>query len=541
MTIPGLMTSAPLLVSSLIDHAARHHRSGEIVSRLGDGSLHRYRYPDCRRRAMRLASALQRTGIQPGARIATIAWNGFRHLELYFGVGGMGAVCHTINPRLHPEQVAYIINHAADQMVFFDVEFTGLIAQIAPLCPEVRRWVALCGPTEMPEIPAGAKVSLESYELLLETGGEDYEWPLLEESAACGLCYTSGTTGQPKGVLYTHRSTVLHAYAASLPNAMNLSSHSVVLPVVPMFHVNAWGIPYAAPLNGAKLVLPGRMLDGPSLYALMESEGVTFAAGVPTIWLSLLEHVEKSAVTFSALQEAAIGGSACPASLVDRFHAVGVDVVHGWGMTETSPLGCLSRLGSGNADLSLNQRRHILQKQGHALFGIDMKIVNGSGDELPWDGESFGDLMVRGPWVLERYYGEDRPAGENGWFATGDVATIDPAGSMQIMDRTKDIIKSGGEWISSIDIESIAMAHPGLQEAACIGAEHPKWGERPLLIAVARPDTHLSSSDVLHFFEGKAAKWWIPDEVIFVESLPHNATGKVQKRELRDQYAGYFA
>ncbi len=537
-TLPGLMSHAPLLVSSLIDHAARHHRGGEIVSRLGDGSLHRYRYPDCRRRAMRLASALERSGVQPGTRVATIAWNGFRHLELYFGVGGMGAVCHTINPRLHPDQIAYIIRDAADQMVFFDVEFAGLVGEIAGLCPEVRHWVALC---DAHEVPAGAKLPLESYEALLETGGEDYQWPVFDESAACGLCYTSGTTGQPKGVLYTNRSTVLHAYAASLPNAMNLSSHSVVMPVVPMFHVNAWGIPYAAPLNGAKLVLPGRMLDGASLHALIEAEGVTFAAGVPTIWLSLLEHVERNSGRFDALREAAIGGSACPASMVDRFHALGVDVVPGWGMTETSPLGCLSRLSPGHTDLPLEERRRILQKQGHALFGIDMKIVDGRGAELPWDGRSFGDLMVRGPWVLERYYGADRPAGEGGWFATGDVATIDPGGAMQIMDRTKDIIKSGGEWISSIDVESIAMAHPDLLEAACIAAEHPKWGERPLLIAVARPGAEVSAGDVLRFFEGKAAKWWIPDEVVFVESLPHNATGKVQKRDLRERYAGLLA
>ncbi|HIH2752957.1 fatty-acid--CoA ligase [Burkholderia aenigmatica] len=532
----GQMMDMPLLVSSLISHAARHAGDTEIVSRRVEGDLHRYTYRDCERRAKQLAQALARLGVETGDRVGTLAWNGYRHLEAYYGIGGMGAVCHTINPRLFPEQIAYIVNHAEDHYVFFDINFAPLVDAIAPQCPHVKGWVAM---TDAAHLPSGTTPFL-CYETLVEAEDGRYDWPRLDEQQASGLCYTSGTTGNPKGVLYSNRSTVLHAYGAALPDAMNLSAMDAVLPVVPMFHVNAWGLPYAVPLTGGKLVLPGKDLDGKSLYELMEAERVTFSAGVPTVWLGLLNYMREAGVRFSALNRTVIGGSACPPAMLRTFEdEYGVRVIHAWGMTELSPLGTLAKLNWAQSQRPLDAQRKLLEKQGRVICGVDMRIVGEDGHELPWDGVAFGELQVRGPWVIDHYFrGESSPLSD-GWFPTGDVATIDPDGFLQITDRSKDVIKSGGEWISSIDIENVAIAHPGVAEAACIACAHPKWTERPLLVVVPREGANLSRDALLAFYEGKVAKWWIPDDVVFVESLPHTATGKLQKLKLRETFRDY--
>jgi len=540
LALAGLMMRQPLLVSSLLRHAARHFATVEIVSRRVEGDVHRYTYADCHRRCQRLAHALAALGVRPGQRVATLAWNGYRHLELYYAVSGTGSVVHTVNPRLHADQIAYLLNHADDQYVFFDVGFLPLLEAVAARCPGVRGYVALCGREDMPS--SAALSDLLCYEDLLAAQPETYDWPALDEESACGLCYTSGTTGQPKGVLYSHRSTVLHAYAVALPDALNLSSRTVVLPAVPMFHVNAWGIPYAAPLAGCKLVLPGPALDGASLHALIKDEGVTSAAGVPTVWLGLLAHAERNSLILSGLRHAVIGGAACPPALLRSLRdGHGVEVLHAWGMTELSPLGTTAVVQRRHLALPEDKRLAILGKQGHAVFGIDMKITDGRGDELPWDGKTRGELLVRGPWVMERYFGEDYGAGTAGagWFATGDVATIDADGYMQIVDRSKDVIKSGGEWISSVEIEHAAMEHPGVQQAACIAIAHPKWDERPLLLVVPRDGAEIGKQELLRFIEGRIAQWWMPDDVLFVPALPLGATGKVLKKQLREQYGGY--
>ncbi|KAF1029827.1 MAG: 3-methylmercaptopropionyl-CoA ligase [Burkholderia plantarii] len=511
-----------------------------------EGGLHRYTWRDCERRARQLAHALARTGVGVGERIGTLAWNGFRHLEAYYGISGMGAVCHTINPRLFPEQIVYIVNHADDRYVMFDVGFLPLIEAIAPQCPNVRGWIAL---TDAAHLPA-ASVPLIAYDTLVEAGGEaggnPAPWPELDERQASSLCYTSGTTGNPKGVLYSHRSTVLHAYAAALPDAMGLSALDVVLPVVPMFHVNAWGLPYAAPLTGAKLVLPGKDLDGRSLFELMEAERVTCSAGVPTVWLGLLNHLHETGERFTTLERTVVGGSACPSAMLRAFEDdYGVQVIHAWRMTEMSPLGTLARLNRAQTQRPEAQRRRLLEKQGRVVYGVDMRIVGEDGRELPWDGVAFGELQVRGPWVVARYFeggetGREPERGASplvdGWFPTGDVATIDADGFLQITDRSKDVIKSGGEWISSIDLENVAMAHPAVAEAACIACAHPKWTERPLLVIVRRPGAELDRDTLLAFYAGKVAKWWVPDDVVFVDALPHTATGKLQKLKLREQF-----
>jgi fatty-acyl-CoA synthase len=537
------MMDMPLLISSFMTHAARHFPGIEIVSRRHEGDIHRYTYRDAEARMRQLASALEGRGIGMGERVATLAWNGYRHMEAYYAVGGKGSVVHTINPRLHPDQIAWIVNHAEDAMLCFDLSFLPIVESIAPRCPSVRHWVAMCDPDHM---PGSAIPSLLCFESLLAEGDANWQWPEFDERSAVGLCYTSGTTGLPKGALYAHRSTVLHAYAASLPDAMRLSARDVVLPVVPMFHVNAWGIPYAAPLVGAKLVFPGAQLDGKSLYELFEGEGVTFSAGVPTVWQGLLAYVKDHLCKFSTFRRTVIGGSACPPAMIETFRDFYyVEVIHAWGMTELSPLGTLAQLQSKHARLSVLQQQRLLEKQGHVVYGIDMKIVDEQNRDLPWDGTTFGNLMVRGHWVIDSYYrNEDdnplvRDAQGRSWFPTGDVATIDPDGYMQITDRTKDVIKSGGEWISSIDLENLAVAHPAVVQAAVIGIPHPKWDERPLLIVVKRRGADLTREDLLRFYQGKVAKWWIPDDVQFVDSIPLGATGKILKTRLREVFADY--
>ena len=535
----GLMQNQPLLISSLIDFAERHHGDAEIVSRRVEGDIHRYTYRDAARRARQVANGLDTLGLAFSDRVATLAWNGYRHFELYYGVSGSGRVLHTINPRLHPEQIAWIANHAEDQVLCFDLSFLPIVQSIHAHCRTIRHFIALCDADRLPQdsgIP-----NLQSYEAWMGGQSHLYSWPSFDENSASSMCYTSGTTGHPKAALYSHRSTLLHAYASALPDVMGLSARDSVLPVVPMFHVNAWGIPYATALTGAKLVLPGPGLDGKSVYELLESEKVTYAAGVPTVWQMLLSHMKPQGLRFSSLQRTVIGGSACPPAMITAFREdYGVEVLHAWGMTEMSPLGTVCTLKNKHQVLGDDERMGIRLKQGRAIFGVDMKIVDDAGQELPWDGRTFGNLLVRGPWVVREYFkGEGGDPLQDGWFPTGDVATIDADGFMQITDRSKDVIKSGGEWISSIDVENLAVAHPAVAMAACVGMPHPKWDERPIVVVVKKPGAELSREDLLAFYEGKLAKWQIPDDVVFVEAIPLGATGKMLKTRLRETLKGY--
>ena len=535
----GLMMDEPLLVASLIVHADRFHGDTEIVSRTVEGGIHRQTYRDAHRRARQLAQALARLGVKQGDRVGTLAWNGYRHFELYFGVSGMGAVVHTINPRLFPEQLVYIVNHAEDRYVFFDLTFAPLVEKLAPQCKGVEGWVAMTDRAHLP--PSATIPNLLCYEELIGAESGDYDWPRLDEQAAAGLCYTSGTTGNPKGVLFSHRSTVLHAYAASLPDVFAASARTTILPVVPMFHVNAWSIPYLAPLNGVKLVFPGAALDGKSLYELFEAEKVTVTAGVPTVWMGLLAYMRQNNLKFSTLERAVVGGSAAPPAMIREFGAAyGVACQHAWGMTEMSPLGTLCTLKGKQLALSPDEQFAILCKQGRAIYGVDMKIVDGEARPLPHDGKAFGDLLVRGPWITRGYFKDEGGSPlRDGWFPTGDVATIDPDGFLQITDRSKDVVKSGGEWISSIDLENVAVAHPAIAEAAVIGVHHPKWDERPIVVAVKKQGAEVTRAELLGFYEGKVAKWMIPDDVVFVAELPHTATGKLSKLTLRQQMKDY--
>ena len=536
----GLMMAEPLRVAGVLEHAAKWHADTEIVSRLPEGGIHRYTYADAHRRSKQLAKALLHLGVANGDRVGTLAWNTHRHFELYYGVAGVGAVCHTVNPRLFPEQLVYIINHAEDRLMFFDLTFLPLVERLAPICPKVEKWVLMAGPEHLPA--ASVMPGLCSYEDLLAAERADYVWPTFDENTACSLCYTSGTTDQPKGVLYSHRSTVLHALGASLPDSLGCSALDVIMPVVPMFHVNAWGLPYAAPIVGAKLVLPGAGMDSASLYQLFESEGVTFSAGVPTIWLALLQFMREGQRRFSTLRRTVVGGSSCPPALMTAFeNELGVTITHAWGMTETSPLGTGARLTAKHKGLTPAESLAVRVKQGRVVFGVDMKIVDDEGITLPHNGIAFGDLLVRGPWVVSDYFRSGTP-GEltaDGWFRTGDVATIDPDGYMQITDRSKDVIKSGGEWISSIDLENLAVAHPAVAEAAVIGVHSARWAERPLLIVVRRPGMDVTAPELLDFFKGKVARFCEPDAVEFVDQLPHTATGKLLKTQLRKDFAGY--
>ena len=535
----GLMQQQSLLISSLIEFANRHHGDGEVVSRRVEGDIHRYTWADVANRSRQMANALDGLKLAQGARVATLAWNGYRHLELYFGVSGSGRVLHTLNPRLHPDQVVWIANHAEDEILCFDMTFLPLVQAVHAKCTTIKHWVAMCDQDKLPTdsgIP-----NLTSYETLIAGHATHYTWPQLDENTASSMCYTSGTTGNPKAALYSHRSTLLHAYAAALPDVMCISARDSILPVVPMFHVNAWGIPYSAAMTGAKLVFPGPALDGKSIYELIEAEKVTFAAGVPTVWQMLLSHMKPNALNFSSLKRTVIGGSACPPAMIDAFReSYGVDVLHAWGMTEMSPLGTLCTLKNKHLDLPEEAQMKLRLKQGRCIFGVDMKIVNEAGESLPHDGKTYGDLLVKGPWIIREYYKQEGPSPLlDGWFPTGDVATIDEDGFMQITDRSKDVIKSGGEWISSIDIENIAMAHLEILMAACIGMPHPKWDERPVVCVVKKPGAELSAADLLKFYEGKTAKWQIPDDVIFVDAIPLGATGKMLKTKLRTQLAEY--
>ena len=535
----GLMQSQPLLISGLIEHAERHHGDAEIVSRRVEGDLHRSSWAQVARRSRQVANALDEMKLQFSDRVATLAWNGYRHLELYFGVSGSGRVLHTINPRLHPDQIAWIAGHAQDQVLCFDLSFLPLVQAVHARCPTIRQYVALCDADKLPK-DSGVP-NLMSYEAWI--GGQDnsYQWPTFDENSASSMCYTSGTTGNPKAALYSHRSTTLHAFAAALPDVMCLSARDSVLPVVPMFHVNAWGIPYSAALTGCKLVFPGPAMDGKSIYELIESEKVSYAAGVPTVWQMLLGHMKPGKLRFSTLKRTVIGGSACPPAMITAFNdEYGVEVLHAWGMTEMSPLGTLCTLKNRHLDLPPEEKMKIRLKQGRAIYGVDMKIVSADGGELPWDGKTYGDLYVKGPWVVREYFkGEGGDPLVDGWFPTGDVATIDAEGYMQITDRSKDVIKSGGEWISSIDVENIAVAHPAVAMAACIGMIHPKWDERPVLVVVKKPGAEVTREELLKFYDGKTAKWQIPDDVVFVDAIPLGATGKMLKTRLREQLKDY--
>jgi fatty-acyl-CoA synthase len=533
----GLMMKTPLLLSSILTHAAQSFADVEIVSRTPDRPDHVTHYAGLLRRSSQLANALNSLGVRPGDRVATLAWNGYRHLELYYGISGMGAVCHTVNPRLFVEQIIYIINHAEDRMVFFDLTFVDLVRTLMPKCPTVEKWIYL---GEAPDAKAANAGDFPSYEDLLAGRSDTYEWPQLDENTACGLCYTSGTTGNPKGVLYTHRSAVLHSFAAALPDACRISLNDTVAFISPMFHAMSWGMPYCAPAMGSKLVMPGQKVDGESLHRLFEERGVTFANGVPTVWLGYVQYLQSAGVKPSTLNRVLIGGTACPRSLMEALEDdYGVEVLHVWGMTETSPVATISKALPKHKALPKNERFDRKVKQGRAVFGVEIGIRDGDNSELPHDGKAFGDLVIRGPWIARAYYKMPESERDDGWFFTGDVATIDDEGYMQITDRSKDVIKSGGEWISSIELENLAMAHPDVIEAAVIGVKHPKWDERPLVVAVRRNGSKLAASDLLAFYDGKIAKWWMPDDVLFVDDLPHGATGKLLKTKLRELYGDY--
>jgi len=537
--LQGLMMDTQLLITGIMQFAEQNHGDREIVSAVAGDGLHRYTYKEAFKRSRKLANALSSRGCQQGDRIATLAWNDHRHFEIYYGVTCSGLVCHTINPRLFPAQIEYIINHAEDRIVFLDPAFVPLLEAMQAELPTVEAYVIL---TDEQHLPDSDLANVASYESWLGAENDEFDWPELDENTASALCYTSGTTGNPKGVLFSHRSTVLHSYGIALPDVMSLGERECILPIVPMFHVNAWGVPYAAPMVGAKLVLPGpHMADGAKLQKLIEQEQVSYALGVPTVWLALLAHLEETAAEVNALERVCVGGAACPAHIIDVFaERYNVKVFHAWGMTEMSPVGTYNKpkakmLGWAAEALETHRLR-----QGRAFFGIEMKIVSDAGDELPWDGQSFGALRVRGPWVCKSYFGNaETNLDHEGWFDTGDVATIDPDGFMLITDRTKDVIKSGGEWVSSIELENTAVNHPDVAEAAAIGRPHPKWGERPLLIVVRVAGSDLDREALLGWYQGKVAKWWIPDDVMFVDQLPHTATGKIKKTALRDQYSDY--
>ncbi len=537
----GLMMDSPLLISSLITHAARYKADTEIVSRTVEGPIHRYTFGESHTRMCRLANALGRLGVAPGDRIATLAWNGYRHLELYFGISGFGAVLHTINPRLFPDQIEYIANHAADKYIFLDTTFVPLLEPMAEKLPQVKGYVILADSATMPET---SLPNVICYEDLLAAETEDFDWPVFDENAAASLCYTSGTTGNAKGALYSHRSTMLHTFAVCLEESLRLSGDDVVLPAVPMFHANAWGIPYGCAMTGSKLVLPGPHYDGASMFGLLEGEGVTMSAGVPTIWQMLIDYMRNEGKRFSTPPRLLVGGAAAPLSMIKAFEEeFDCRIRHAWGMTEMSPVGTSGHLNAALRALPAEERFAYQAKQGHAIYGVDLKIVDDDGKELPHDGVAFGELLVRGPWIVSAYFEDDAATAAafdaDGWFRTGDVATIDGEGWMQIVDRSKDVIKSGGEWISSIDLENIAVGHPDLVQAAVIGMPHPKWDERPLLIAVAAEGTSPTPDEVIDYLKDKVAKWWLPDDVQFIDAIPLTATGKISKLQLREIFKDY--
>ena len=535
----GLMQDWPLLCHKILDHAARQYGDREIVSRSIEGPIVRATYAEVRGRALQVAQRLERDGFGLGDRVATLAWNTARHIESWYGIMGIGAVYHTLNPRLFPEQIAWIMNHAEDKCLFIDLTFMPLVEKIAPSVASLRKVIVFTDGAHMPETKLPNVVAYEDW--LAEADG-DFEWKALDERTACGMCYTSGTTGDPKGVLYSHRSNVLHAMIAIAPDAMGISARDAILPVVPMFHANAWGLAQSAPMIGAKLVMPGARMDGAAIYELLDTEKVTFTAAVPTVWLMLLQYLEETGSKLPHLKKVVIGGSACPRAMTKKFQEnYDVEVIHAWGMTEMSPLGSLGTMKPRFAGLEGDAKLDLQEKQGFAPFGVEMKVTDDENNELPWDGKKFGRLKVRGPAVAAGYYGGagKEQFDDEDWFDTGDVAHIDPAGYMQITDRAKDVIKSGGEWISTIDLENLAVGHPDVAEAAVIGVPHSKWDERPLLVIVRKAGKEPSGEDIIGFMNGKIAKWWIPDDVVFVDEIPHTATGKIQKTTLRDQFKGY--
>jgi fatty-acyl-CoA synthase len=535
----GLMQDWPLLCHRIIDHAATCHPERRIVSRSIEGPLHETTYPAIRARALKLAQRLERDGVKPGDRVATLAWNTWRHLEAWYGIMGMGGIYHTINPRLFPDQIAWIVGHAEDRVVITDLTFVPLLEKLAGKLPTVERYIVLTDGAHMPRTTLPNAVAYEDW--IGEVDG-DFAWRQFDENTAAGMCYTSGTTGDPKGVLYSHRSNVLHAMMAALPDSKNLSCRDICMPVVPMFHANGWSLPFSTPMVGATIIMPGAKMDGASIYELLDTYKVTFTAAVPTVWLMLLQHLEQTGAKLPHLKRVVIGGSACPRAMAKAFQEVyGVEVVHAWGMTEMSPLGSLCTMKPDYDTLAGEARLDLQQKQGHAPFGVEMKITDDAGRELPWDGRSFGRLKVRGPAVARGYFKSEDTEGfeADGFFDTGDVAHIDRYGYMQITDRSKDVIKSGGEWISSIDLENLAVGHPKVAEAAVIGISHPKWDERPLLAIVLKPGESATRDEILGFMAGKIAKWWMPDDVVFVDEIPHTATGKIQKTALRARFKDY--
>ncbi len=535
----GLMQDWPLLVHRMLDHGAFSHGEREMVTRSVEGPIRRCTLADLRSRSLRVAKALEREGVVLGDRIATMAWNTERHVEVWFGIMGLGAICHTLNPRLFAEQLVYIINHAEDRIVFVDLTFVPLLQALAGRLPTVRKYIVLTDREHMPETSLSNAVAYEDW---LHAVDADFTWKIFDENTAAALCYTSGTTGHPKGVLYSHRSNVLHGLMVNQPDVFGLSSNDSILAIVPMFHANAWGLTYAAPAAGAKLVLPGAGMDGASIYELLETEQVSATAAVPTVWMALLQYLEQTGKKLPYLNKVVIGGAACPPMMIRKFELdYDVEVIHGWGMTEMSPVGTTGKMKYATEGLDTEAKLKLKEKQGRTPFLVEMRIVDDDHHELPRDGKAFGHLLVRGPAVASAYFRIDGGILDaDGWFDTGDIATIDALGFMQITDRDKDVIKSGGEWISSIEVENVAVGCPGVAEAAVIGLPHPKWSERPLLIVVREPGSEVDKKAVLAYLDGKIAKWWMPDDVVFVDKIPHSATGKIQKMELRQQFAGYL-
>jgi fatty-acyl-CoA synthase len=534
----GLMQDWPLLCTRILDHAATYNAERQVISRSIEGPVHITNYDQVRKRALRVAQRLEKDGIKPGDRVATLAWNTWRHLEAWYGIMGAGAVYHTINPRVFADQIVWIANHAEDRMVLVDLTFVPLLEKLADKLKSVEKYVVLTDTAHMPVTVLKNAVPYEQW--IAEVDG-DFAWKIIDENAAAGMCYTSGTTGHPKGVLYSHRSNVLHSMMAAQPDAMGLASADIILPVVPMFHANCWGLALTSPMVGGAMVMPGAKLDGASIYELLDTYRVTFSAAVPTVWLMLLAHLEANDLKLPYLKKVVIGGSACPRAMTQKFQDVyDVEVLHAWGMTEMSPLGTLGSIKPDYAALTGDARLDVQMKQGHPPFGVDMKIEDDNGRELPRDGKTFGRLKVRGPSVARGYFKDDgKILDAQGFFDTGDVATLDRHGYMQITDRSKDVIKSGGEWISSIELENLAVGHPKVAEAAVIGVRHPRWDERPLLVVVLKPQQTATKAELLAFLDGKVAKWWMPDDVAFVSEIPHTATGKIQKITLREQFKDY--